>query len=206
MAHLLTDEDFTIVAERVTAAERTTAGEIVVVVADRSSDYAAERAAFSFTATLLVAVLIYLLAPAVPEIWVLTGQAPLVVLFWWLSGRPGLLRVLVRGAEQQGKVEARARQLFIEEGVTETRQRSGVLLYLSEMERRVQLLADRGIHERVGKEAWQKTVDVVVAAIHEGKARAGILNAVDAIGESLSRHFPREDDDINELSDAPRRV
>lgn len=204
MKHLLTADESARVAERVAAAERSTAGEIVVVVAERSSDYAAERTAFSFSLTLLLAIATYFLVPRIPEVWVLTGQAPAMVLLWWFSGRPVILRRLVSSVDQMGKVEARAKQLFVEHGVTETRQRSGVLLYLSQAERRVQLLADRGIHERVGQEVWQRTVDAVVAAIHEGKAARGIIEAVDAIGASLAQHFPAQAGDVNELSDAPR--
>jgi putative membrane protein len=103
-------------------------------------------------------------------------------------------------------VKARAEQLFIEEGVTETRERSGVLLYLSEAEHRVELLADRGIHERVGAETWQRLVDEVVIGIRAGHAMDGIVKAVDAIGASLAQHFPPSSDDVNELSNAPRRV
>lgn len=206
MKRLLTEDEAARVAERVAAAERSTAGEIVVVLAERSSDYGSERAAVSFSATLLLAMVAYFVAPRIPEIWVLTGQAPVVVLFWWLSGQPAVVRRIVRGEAQALKVEARAKQLFLDQGVTETRQRSGVLLYLSQVEHRVQLLADRGIHERVGREVWQRTVDAVIDAIHHGKPARGIIEAVDAIGASLAEHFPRDPGDVNELADAPRHV
>jgi putative membrane protein len=90
--------------------------------------------------------------------------------------------------------------------VTETRERSGVLLFLSEAERRVELLADRGIHERVGTEDWQALVNAVVESIRTGHAGDGIASAVDAIGARLAQHFPPSPDDINELPDEPRRV
>jgi putative membrane protein len=206
MAHLISESDTKAIAERVALAERRTAGEIVVVISARSGEYGTERAAFSLIVTLLVAVAAYLLAPWVPALWILTAQAPLWLLLFWVSGLAGLLRLIVPRAEQEEQVQARAKQLFIDAGVTETRERSGVLLFLSEAERRVELLADRGIHERVGKEAWQASVDRVVGAIHHGEARAGIMAAVDAIADDLARHFPPRSDDENELPDAPRRI
>jgi putative membrane protein len=107
---------------------------------------------------------------------------------------------------QRQKVAARARQLFVEHGITETRDRSGVLVYLSEAEHRIEILADRGVHQRVGAEGWQRMVDGVVKAIQQGEAGKGVLAAVDAIGAVLVEHFPRRTDDVNELSDAVVRL
>ena len=194
------------VAERVTLAEQRTAGEIVVVVARRSGDYGAERALFSGGFTLLLALAGYFFLAMVPELWLLCAQVPVGFVAWWLSGLSPLLRRLVPAAAQLAAVQARAQQLFIERGVMETRQRSGVLLYLSEGEHRVELLADRGIHERVGAEGWQRVVDQVVQMIRQGHAADGIVAAVDSIGESLAQHFPREADDTNELPDAVTRL
>jgi putative membrane protein len=206
MKHLLSAAEASRVAEHVARAERSTAGEIVVVLAERSAGYERQRVAVSFTATLLTAIALYTFAPVIPELWVLCAEAPIMLLFWWLSGLPVLTRRLVPVGVRREAVRARAEQSFLEQGVTETRERSGVLLFLSEAERRVELLADRGIHERVGTEDWQALVNAVVEAIRTGQAGAGIASAVDAIGARLAQHFPPSLDDVNELPDEPRRV
>ncbi len=194
------------VAERVAEAERHTAGEIVVAVTRRSSDYGAERALFSLIWTLAWALVAYFSLPQLPELWLIYAELPLALLGWWLSGRPAVVRRWVPRLTQRAAVHARAQQLFLEQGVTETRQRSGVLLFFSEAERRMELLADRGIHERVGAEVWQSLVSSVTTAIHDGHAADGVCAAIDSIGKSLAQHFPPEADDINELPDAPARV
>lgn len=206
MAHLLTEAEAATVAEHVAQAERSTAGEIVVVLAERSDGYERQRTAASYSATLLVALAVYTFVPSIPELWVLCGQAPLMLLFWWLSGLAGVTRRLVPARAQHAAVRARAEQSFIQQGVTETRDRSGVLLFLSETERRVELLADRGIHQRVGAEVWQALVNDVVAAIRGGRAAGGIISAVDAIGARLAQHFPPASDDTNELPNEPRQI
>jgi putative membrane protein len=206
MALLAAELEAKLVAERVAAAERRCAGEIVVAVARRSAEYGRERAWFSALLTLCGALAVYRFLPQVPEAWVLCGQAPLGLAAWWLSGLPALLRQLVPRAAQQAAVHARAQQLFLELGVTETKQRSGVLLLLSETERRVELLADRGIHQHVAGELWQSLVLAVGAAIRSGQAAQGVGAAVDAIGDVLAQHFPPEADDSNELPDAVTRV
>jgi putative membrane protein len=194
------------IAEHVAAAERRTAGEIVVAVARRSDEYGRQRAVFCLLLTLLGALLVYHYLPQVPEPWVLGGQAPLAVGGWWLSGIPTLLRRLVARDAQHAAVRSRAQQLFLELGVTETKQRSGVLLLISEAEHRVELLADRGIHERVGGELWEALVQSVTAALVDGHAAQGICEAVDAVGDALAQHFPRSESDVNELPDAVTRV
>lgn len=206
MKHLLTPAETARVAEHVAQAERHTAGEIVVVLAERSDGYDRPRTAASFTATLLTALGLYTFVPALPELWVLCGQAPLMLVFWWLSGVGAITRRLVPASVRDAAVLARAEQSFIEQGVTETRERSGVLLFLSEVERRVELLADRGIHERVGRDVWQSLVSDVVVAIRGGHAADGITGAVDAIGARLAQHFPPAPDDIDELPNEPRRI
>jgi putative membrane protein len=206
MAHLLTTAETATVAEHVARAERATAGEIVVVLAERSAGYERPRVAASFTATLLVAIALYTFVPTLSELWVLCAEAPIMAAFWWFTGLSAVTRWLVPAQAQRAAVLARAEQSFLEHGVTETRDRSGVLLFLSEAERRVELLADRGIHERVGTEDWQTLVNDVVKAIREGRAAAGIAGAVDAIGARLAQHFPPRPDDLNELADEPRHI
>jgi putative membrane protein len=125
---------------------------------------------------------------------------------YWLSGLAWFTRTLVPEELCRQKVSARAKQLFLEHGVTETRDRSGVLVYLSEAEHRIEILADRGVHERVGKDGWQRTVDGVVQAIRAGQAGQGVLAAIETIGAALAEHFPPRPDDVNELSDAVVRL
>jgi putative membrane protein len=206
VALLANDGEGQAVAERVAAAERRTAGEIVIAVARRSSEYGRERALLTLVATLIVALAVYQFLPQLPEVWVLCGQAPIAIAAWGLSGLPGVLRRLVPQEAQRAGVQARAQQLFLKLGVTETKQRSGVLLFFSESERRVELLADRGIHERVGSEVWQALVQTVTSSIREGRAVAGVCAAVDSIGDALAQHFPPEADDTNELPNAVQRV
>jgi len=206
MALLSEGADAQRVAERVAAAERRSAGEIVVAVARRSAEYGRERAWFTLVLTLCAALAAYRFVPQLPEVWLLCAQAPFALAAWWLSGWSGVLRQLVPRAVQHGAVHARAEQLFLELGVTETRERSGVLLLLSEAEHRVELLADRGIHERVGSEVWQALVQAVTRAIREGRPADGVCVAVDAIGDALAQHFPRAAGDTNELPDAVQRV
>jgi putative membrane protein len=183
----------------VAEAERNTAGELVVVVARQSAHYGTHRVMWAAVTALVASGVLDLFWPSIPGAWLLTLEGLLGLWLWWLLGRPALLRRIVPAEEQHRAVNNRVKQLFIERGVTETRDRSGVLVFLSELEHRVEILADRGIHEHVGGEAWSEMVRVVVQEIRGGKAAAGLATIIDRIGRELAAKFPPRPDDTNEL-------
>jgi len=96
---------------------------------------------------------------------------------------------------------ARAVTVFERLGMHRTAQRHGVLVYLAITDRKLAVLGDRGIHERVGEAYWQRLVADVIAHFREERLRDGVLHAVNALGAALRRHFPRGPEDQNELRD-----
>jgi putative membrane protein len=201
MSGILSDEERARLAKLVGEAERGTAGELVTVVARQSADYGAYRLGWAAMLALVTAVVLHVFARHVPMNWLLGAEGPLGVLLWWILGRPALLRLVTPRAVQRRAVNDRVKQLFLELGVTETRDRSGVLVFLSELERRVEILADRGIHEHVGAEAWQVMVHELVGAIQGGRAAEGLATIIGRIGRELAEKFPPRPDDTNELPD-----
>ncbi len=82
-----------------------------------------------------------------------------------------------------------------------THGRTGVLIYLSLDEHRAEIVADRAINEKVSGEAWGDAMAALIEAIRAGHAGEGLAEAVRQVGVVLAGHFPRADDDINELPD-----
>ena len=206
MAHLLTADEATRIEALVREVEASTAGEIVIVVAGRCDSYAAWRAPWVAVLTVASALLLYLYAPAIPAEWIFPAQLPIGAALWWLCGRAPVLRRLVPEGARRRAVADRTRQLFIEHGVTETRDRSGVLLLISELEHRIEILSDRGIHARVGDQGWEAQTARIRDAIRAGRTAEGLSTALREIGQVLAESFPPRPDDTNELSDAIQRV
>jgi putative membrane protein len=215
---LVSREDEARIAKAVAEVERHTAGEIATVVAERSHDYAYFRALVTALSVVTLATVLSWIWPVLagrfPALdlgadlagWLIPAQLLLAAPIWMLTGRPALLRRFVPAPIQGAAVDARAKAVFLDHGVTETRDRSGVLVFLSELEHRVVILADRGIHLRVGVEGWRHHVDDLVQAIRRGRAGDGIVACVEAVGRELREAFPPREDDENELSDAVQRV
>ena len=100
----------------------------------------------------------------------------------------------------------RARQLFGSLGVWDTQDNSGVLLYLQLAERRVEIVADRGIAARVPPAQWEDLCTRFADAVHDGSAEAAVLACIGGIHGLLAEHFPADEDNPRELSDEPRRL
>jgi uncharacterized membrane protein len=101
-----------------------------------------------------------------------------------------------------GDPVARAAELFEQLGMHRTALRQGVLLYLAVEDRRLAVVGDRGIHERVGETYWRALAASIAARLRGGARPVdAIASGVGEIGRTLARHFPRRPDDLNELSD-----
>ena len=200
MSAVITKPDQERLSQLIADVESHTAGEIVTVVLHKCASYAAYRVAFSAILALLLTGLTHLAWPRFPTMELLGAQVLLGLLLHWMFGWAPLLRCIVPRRTQRHAVNDRVKQLFIERGVTETRDRSGVLILLSALERRVEILGDRGIHEHLGDDAWQTMVNQLASAVGDGKAADGLAKIIERLGQELSAKFPARPDDSNELS------
>ena len=97
----------------------------------------------------------------------------------------------------------RALEVFGRLRIWDTEDNSGVLVYLLLADKAVEIVADRGIHRRVGDASWQSICRAMEAAYREGRFEEGTLAGVDAINALLIEHFPRHGPGGNELPDQP---
>ena len=97
----------------------------------------------------------------------------------------------------------RAIDLFSQLRVWDTEANSGVLIYVQLIDRKVEIVADRGIHARVEQGFWEAVCGRMQAEFHNGRFEAGALAAIGEITEALATHFPPGNDNPNELPDKP---
>jgi len=186
------------VAHRIADIEARTAGEIVVHVVDQSDDYSFWRLFFAVGGAVALSEAASLLWPEIGP-YALESAVALAALLWFAFGWPPLLGRLVPRLAAAQAVHRRAAFAFVDDGVHHTRDASGVLVFLSRLERRVEILADAGIHARVGVEGWTRHVETIVSGLKQGDGTERLLEALDAIGAELEAGFPPRPDDENEL-------
>ena len=97
----------------------------------------------------------------------------------------------------------RAIEVFSRLRIWDTEDNAGVLIYLLLANRQVEIVADRGIHARVGTAAWDAICGEMQSAFSAGRFEAGAILGIEAISDLLAAHFPPGEDNPNELPDAP---
>jgi uncharacterized membrane protein len=102
---------------------------------------------------------------------------------------------------QSGHIVEHAKKVFEKLGMTRTRYRNGVLVYLAVDTKRFAILGDIGIHEKVTLAFWKSLAESVEKQFKEGCFADGLIFAINAIGAELQKHFPSDTDDRNELRD-----
>jgi uncharacterized membrane protein len=100
----------------------------------------------------------------------------------------------------------RAREVFALHGVWNTAENNGVLIYLLLADRRVEIIADRGIDARVAPSEWEAVCRMMEGHFRAGRFDPGALAGIDAVSELLARHFPATGERANELEDRPSLI
>jgi putative membrane protein len=199
-ASFFTDAARKRVTEAVADAESRTSAQIVVVVRHRSNAW--REVDLAVGACVAFGVLLLLLFHPKP---IAVEVMPIDVALSFAGGAvlcaslAPLKRVLLPRKRVAEHVRTTARAAFVELGVSRTRKRTGVLVFVSAFERRVEVVADVGVDAKV--------VEAQVRALGEsvtgGPDFDAFVEALRALGPALAGSLPRGDDDVNELPDAP---
>lgn len=225
----LTPQDRAAIEAAVRAAEARTTGEIYCVVAEESADYHATPLAWGAGVALLAPAILLLAgvevtapdigmfggwtAAQVEEVGEATARAALVgtlmlqvVLFavtLFLVAIPPVRRALTPRGMKRDRVRQRAEEQFLSKNLHATRERTGVLIYVSLAERMAELIADETIHEQVAEGTWDKPMAALVEGLRRGDVATGFGHAIDLCADILAERFPaRPVDNPNELPDA----
>jgi putative membrane protein len=205
MAHLtaagfFTKEERERIEAAVREAESRTSGEIVPMVVDKSYDYPRAE---------IIGAGLFSLGTGVLLSWAFGGESVWVFLPVFLltylpfkfliRSWPALKRGLISSAEITEEVEEKALVSFVEHGLHHTRDETGILILISLLEKRVHVLADRGINEVVPPHTWEEIVRTVTDGIHEGRTCEALEAAVRRCGDLLEEKFPVKRDDTDEL-------
>ena len=220
MVKLLSEADHEKVSRAIAAAEAKSDGEILAVVTEQSDAY--HDVALHWAILVLIAVLAwfaafphsleyyfdFILGGWQPEpllgqlltllmvIAVLKFTVSLLILKW------RRLRIfLTPPGTKQRRVRRRAVSLFKTATEARTVGRTGVLIYLSILERRAEIVADKAIHDVVPEEQWGDAMAAMLADVKQDQPADGIVAAIEQVGAILAEHFPKSASDTNEIPD-----
>jgi putative membrane protein len=214
---LLTEDQKERIKRAIKEAEKKTSGEIVPYIVHYSDFYweAHFKSALFFNLLALVSFFTFYQFQNFGIIskwskWDEYLTIPLVILFTFIMTFIGLLicyipfikRLFAGRKLIEERVNSRAKEAFLEREVFLTKNRTGILIFISFLEHRVVVLGDSGINQRVSYEQWKEVVNYVIEGIKNNDLASGIEKAIQRCGELLQESgLAIEINDINELSD-----
>ncbi len=215
MKDLFTQEELDQIKQAVSGAEERTSGEIVPYFVERSDRYDVtlwRGASILAILSICIAGIVYQFYEGWGFAWLYSGlgmaSSILVagVIGALLGGYvPGIKRFLAGEALLARTVHHRAMRAFVEEEVFNTRDRTGILLFISLLEHRIEVLGDEGINRRVSADDWSEVVEMIRNGIKERKIAKGLIDAIEICGKLLERRgVDIQPDDSDELSNEVR--
>jgi putative membrane protein len=209
---LFSAADLERISAAVRQAESKTSGEIVPYFVERSDDY---EAALWRGGALLGSLAVFVLAAIhlFSDRWHGFGLFEVVLIVAGACGAgmtlvyaiPKLRRLCAGNSLLEQRVAQRAAQAFIAEEVFKTRDRTGILLFLSHLEHKVLVVGDSGINEKVDQSEWENVAAAMVRGINNGRPANGLVEAIELCGTLLQKHgVKRRKRDANELANRLR--
>ena len=208
-----TDSDLNRIKAAVKEAENTISGEIVPIIVERSGYYSIANykggvLGASITFFILVLLDRYVFTDTENALF----YDPVFIFFIaTVGGMIGALlpnlfapikRALVSRQHLDNSTKQRAECAFLEEEVFNTRQRTGIMIFISFFEREVMVVADKGISKVVEQKVWDKIVADLLISIRNEKIVEGLETCIKTCGQILlEKGFLKAEDDVNELSD-----
>ena len=202
----LTESERQRIRETVEAAESQTSGEIVPMVVSTSYHYPMANvlggALFGFVAAIVLTPIIghhFWLGGS--NMWVFIGlSAVLFTIFHIIIKRVAWLkRIFISRKEMEEEVNEAALTSFYREGLNRTRDKTGILVFISVLERRVCVLADEGINKKVHEGQWDEMVAMIIDGIKHKRQAEAVCDAIEKMAALLKEHFPVREDDRDEL-------
>ena len=187
---LLTESELKQVSEAIDRVERDTDAELVTVLAAQADDYR--------YIPLLWASLLALLLPGALLFFTGWLAAWQLLLVQWLTfvvlalvfRIPSLTSRLIPRSVRHWRACNLARRQFIEQNLHHTAAGTGMLIFVSEAERYVEILVDQGISSRIDDSVWQSIVDTFTADVRNGEVLKGFLGCIETCGTLLKEHVP----------------
>ena len=199
--NLMTDSDKQRIVEAIRRAEARTSGELITVIAREADDYYYIPTLWAALTALALPALVTVLALQHTLLDSYGAQVTLFLLATLLFRIPALKYRVVPKAVKRQRAARLAREQFLMQNLHHTAGRTGIMLFVSVAERYVEVIADKGINDAVEAGAWEDVVARFVARVKAGRITEGFVDAVEACGEHLARHFPVQAGDRNELPD-----
>jgi putative membrane protein len=198
----LTDEAKAALTAAVKAVELRTCAEVVIVVRAQSGSYLhADALAGALAGIATLTLLLFSPWEFALHYFVIDPIVVGALVGWFASRTSALRRLLTPRRMIDAAVTTHAHATFHERGIGHTSDRVGILVYISLLERRAEVVADRGVEKAADAGAWKPLCERIADAVARGEDGLAVAKIIERIGDVLEPCLPRAADDVNELPD-----
>ncbi len=216
----LSEDDLETISQAVANAEKNTNGEIAIAITEASHNYSFWELLFAVIKSAIVTILLLIFSPFLLQwgetlfwgeipAWLKVGFIPglsflTLSLAFLCANIPFVDRIIIPKGYQDMAVYRRAMRHFIESGVYDTKENSGILIFVSLLEKQVRIIADRGICEKVDQSKWNDIASKLAKGFSPKSGIAtkqALLDAVSECSSLLQINFPPLKENPNELRD-----
>lgn len=186
------------ISATVHAAEAKTSGEVVCVLAQTSTEATALPVLIAAAVALALPWLL-MAETAMPVSRILSLQVVVFIVATVLLCLPRVRTLLIPRAARRAIAHRAALEQFVVRGIAHTKDRTGILIFVSLADRYARIIADDGIAARVPQAEWQAAIDALVTHMRGGRIADGYIAAIEICGKVLAKHFPAETTNRDEL-------
>ncbi|VVO30219.1 TPM domain-containing protein [Pseudomonas fluorescens] len=187
---LLSEHEQRKVAEAIARVEQHTDAELVTVLAARADDYAYIPLLWASLLALIVPGVVHYLSGWMSMHTLLLVQWVSFIVLCLLFRIPKITTHLIPRSVRHWRASNLARRQFLEQNLHHTVGSTGMLIFVSEAERYVEIMVDEGISKRLDNRVWDAIVKTFTEQVKQGQTLQGFITCIEACGELLSLHVP----------------
>lgn len=187
------------ISEAIRLAEGHTSGEIVPVILSQSDFYPAAHFRLAIILSVSFSLITYYAYDFLDPFILIWMQIPGLILGYLLGFIPSVKALFTTKNEMEEEVHQKAIEVFYHNKVSKTKDRTGIMIFVSLLEHRVEVIGDIGINAVVPANFWEDLVKDLTQSIGKGHITEGIIAAIETCGNSLKGSFPIQKDNTNEV-------
>ncbi|SOB77470.1 putative membrane protein [Marinobacter sp. LV10R510-11A] len=178
------------VATAISAVERETDAEMVTVLTAQADNYAYIPLLWAGLITLLVPGIINYFTSWLAADMLLLGQWGVFIVLSLVFRIPGINRRLIPRSVRYWRASNLARRQFLEQNLHHTAGATGMLIFVSEAERYVEILVDQGISSQIDNDTWEAIIATFTEQVKQGETLQGFITCIEACGKHLKAQVP----------------
>ena len=190
---MISEKDKLHIRQLIAQAEKKSHSELVPMIVASSDIYPAAHFRMAIIVSFIFSLALYFSPLSILNpIYFLWIQIPGLLLGYYMGQIPFIQRILVTKNEMELETRQRALEAFFEHNIQNTQEHNGVLIFISLMERKIRIVTDVGVREKVDQKIWDEIIVAFADKVHKGDLAVALKETIEAAANVLEYYFPHQ--------------